>query len=87
MRQIAKRLKPSVPQLYRLLDSANTRKSMSQLLALLHVLDCDVDLGMSVQARLLIVCYCERESDIIRIYSARKADKSERKQYEGYRHA
>ena len=87
MRQIAKRLKPSVPQLYRLLDSANTRKSMSQLLALLHVLDCDVDLGMSVQARLLIVCHCERESDIIRIYSARKADKSERKQYEGYRHA
>jgi len=87
MRQIAKRLKPSVPQLYRLLDSANTRKSMSQLVALLHVLDCDVDLGMSVQARLLIVCYCERESDIIRIYSARKADKSERKQYEGYRHA
>ena len=44
MRQIAKRLKPSVPQLYRLLDSANTRKSMSQLVALLHVLDCDVDL-------------------------------------------
>ena len=44
-------------------------------------------MGMSVRARLLIVCHCERESDIIRIYSARKADKSERKQYEGYRHA
>ena len=44
-------------------------------------------MGMSVQARLLIVCHCERESDIIRICSARKADKSERKQYEGYRHA
>jgi hypothetical protein len=44
MRQIAKRLKTSVPQLYRLLDPANTRKSMSQLVALLHVLDCDVDL-------------------------------------------
>ena len=26
-------------------------------------------MGMSVQARLLIVCHCERESDIIRIYS------------------
>ncbi len=44
MRQIAKRLKTSVPQLYRLLDPVNTRKSMSQLVALLHVLDCDVDL-------------------------------------------
>ena len=44
MRQIAKRLKTSVPQLYRLLDPVNTRKSMSQLVALLHVLNCDVDL-------------------------------------------
>ncbi len=44
MRQIAKRLRTSVPQLYRLLDPANTRKSMSQLVALLHVLNCDVDL-------------------------------------------
>jgi len=44
MRQIAKQLKTSVPQLYRLLDPANTRKSMSQLVALLHVLNCDVDL-------------------------------------------
>lgn len=44
MRQIAKRLKTSVPQLYRLLDAVNTRKSMNQLVALLHVLNCDVDL-------------------------------------------
>jgi len=44
MRQIAKRLNTSVPQLYRLLDPVNTRKSMSQLVALLHVLNCDVDL-------------------------------------------
>jgi hypothetical protein len=44
MRQIAKRLKTSAPQLYRLLDPANTRKSMSQLVALLHVLNRDVDL-------------------------------------------
>lgn len=43
-RQIAKRLKTSVPQLYRLLDPANTRKSMQQLVALLHILECDVDL-------------------------------------------
>jgi hypothetical protein len=44
MRQIAKRLKTSVPQLYRLLDPVNTRKSMGQLVTLLHVLNCDVDL-------------------------------------------
>jgi len=31
-----------VAQLYRLLDPANTRKSLTQLLALLHVLDCEV---------------------------------------------
>jgi hypothetical protein len=43
-RQVAKRLKTSVPQLYRLLDPANTRKSMKQLVALLHILNCDVDL-------------------------------------------
>ena len=43
-RQMAKRLKTSVPQLYRLLDPSNTNKSMSQLVALLHILDCDVDL-------------------------------------------
>ena len=43
-RQIARQLNTSVPQLYRLLDPANTNKSMKQLVALLHVLDCDVDL-------------------------------------------
>lgn len=42
-RHIAKRLRTSVPQLYRLLDPANTRKSMKQLVALLHILDCDVE--------------------------------------------
>ena len=43
-RQIAGRLKTSLPQLYRLLDPANTSKSMNQLIALLHILDCEVDL-------------------------------------------
>lgn len=43
-RQIAGRLKTSVPQLYRLLDPANTNKSMNQLIALLHILNCEVDL-------------------------------------------
>jgi hypothetical protein len=49
-RQVAKRLKTSVPQLYRLLDPANTRKSMKQLVALLHILDCDVDLVVKKRA-------------------------------------
>lgn len=43
-RHIAKRLGTSVPQLYRLLDPTNTRKSMKQLVALLHILGCDVEL-------------------------------------------
>jgi len=42
-------------------------------------------LGLSIQIRLLIVCHCYREDDgVIRIISARKADKSERRQYSGY---
>jgi nucleotidyltransferase/DNA polymerase involved in DNA repair len=43
-REIARRLKTSVPQVYRLLDPTNSRKSISQLVSLLHVLDCDVQL-------------------------------------------
>jgi uncharacterized DUF497 family protein len=44
-------------------------------------------MGMSSRHRLLIVCHCERTSDTIRIISARKADKFERRQYEDYGHA
>ncbi len=44
-------------------------------------------MGMSSQLRLLTVCHCERSPDTIRIISARKADKFERKQYESYSHA
>jgi hypothetical protein len=43
-RELARRLQTSVPQLYRLLDPTNTRKSLSQLVGLLQVLDCVVDL-------------------------------------------
>ena len=43
-RELARRLKTSVPQLYRLLDPTNKRKSISQLVSLLHVLNCDVQL-------------------------------------------
>jgi predicted XRE-type DNA-binding protein len=43
-RQLARHLQTSVPQLYRLLDPKNTRKSIAQLLALLHALGCEVEL-------------------------------------------
>lgn len=43
-RELARRLNTSVPQLYRLLDPTNMRKSLGQLVALLHLLDCDVEL-------------------------------------------
>jgi len=49
-RQVAKRLRTSVPQLYRLLDPTNTRKSMKQLVALLHILNCDVNLVVKKRA-------------------------------------
>jgi uncharacterized protein len=39
-------------------------------------------LGLSHQLRLLIVCHCYRKNNsTIRIFSARKADKSEQKEY------
>lgn len=44
-------------------------------------------LGTSIHSRLLVVCHCARSGETIRIISARKADKRERKIYEGYRHA
>ena len=43
-REIVRRLGTSPAQLYRLLDQTNYRKSVDQLLSLLAVLDCDVDL-------------------------------------------
>ncbi len=43
-RAIARRLETSATQLYRLLDQKNCRKSVDQLLSLLRILDCDVDL-------------------------------------------
>jgi uncharacterized DUF497 family protein len=45
-------------------------------------------LGLSSQLRLLVVCHCYREDqDTIRIISARKANRSERREYEGFRNA
>lgn len=43
-REIIRRLRTSPTQLYRLLDQTNYRKSVDQLLRLLQVLDCDVEL-------------------------------------------
>ena len=43
-REIVRRLGTSAAQLYRLLDQTNDRKSIDQVLALLQVLDCEVDL-------------------------------------------
>lgn len=42
--EIIRRLGTSATQFYRVLDQTNYRKSVDQLLSLLHVLDCDVDL-------------------------------------------
>jgi len=39
-------------------------------------------LGLSVQLRMLVVCHCYRESEnVVRIISARKADKREEADY------
>jgi hypothetical protein len=43
-REITRRLGTSAAQLYRLLDQRNSRKSVDQVLALLQVLDCEIDL-------------------------------------------
>jgi uncharacterized DUF497 family protein len=42
-------------------------------------------LALSTRARLFVVCHCYRHADgVTRIISARKADKSERRQYAGF---
>ena len=43
-REIVRRLATSASQLYRLLDQTNYRKTVDQLVALLQVLECEVDL-------------------------------------------
>ena len=49
-REMIRRLGTSATQFYRLLDQKNYRKSVDQLLSLLHVLDCDVDLLVRTKA-------------------------------------
>jgi uncharacterized DUF497 family protein len=42
-------------------------------------------MGISERLNVLVVCHCYRESEeVIRIISARKADREERKQFERY---
>lgn len=43
-------------------------------------------LGMSA-SQLVVVCHCEVEPDVIRIISARRANRRERVEYEGASHA
>ena len=40
-------------------------------------------LGISENSRILLVCHCEFEGEVIRIISARKATSKEQKQYIG----
>lgn len=42
-RELIRRLRTSAAQFYRLLDPTNTKKSIGQMISLLHVLDCDVE--------------------------------------------
>lgn len=42
-RELIRQLGTSAAQFYRVLDPANTRTSVDQVLALLHLLDCEVD--------------------------------------------
>lgn len=44
-------------------------------------------LGESIESNLLIVCHCIRDEESVRIISARKADKKERRTYEEFRYA
>jgi hypothetical protein len=49
-RELIRRLRTSPAQFYRLLDQTNYKKSVDQLLHLLRILDCDVDLVIRERA-------------------------------------
>ena len=50
-REIIRRLGTSASQFYRIIDQTNYTKSIGQLLALLHILDCDVDVVVKRRKR------------------------------------
>ena len=49
-RELIRRLGTSPSQFYRILDTGNYRKSIDQVVALLHVLDCEVELSVKQPA-------------------------------------
>lgn len=51
IRELARLLRTSVPQVYRLLDPANSRKSLAQLVSLLQALDCEVEVLVKPRRR------------------------------------
>jgi hypothetical protein len=54
-REIIRRLGTSASQFYRLVDPTNHRKSMGQMLALLQILDCDVEIVIRQRTRKVVV--------------------------------
>lgn len=44
-------------------------------------------LGLSARLRVLLVCHVYRRGSTIRIISARKANREEQREYEGFKHA
>ena len=42
----------------------------------------EIIVGHSILSRLLLVCFTEREANVIRIFSARQATRKERQDYE-----
>lgn len=61
-REIVRRLGTSAAQLYRLLDQTNYRKSVDQMLALLQVLNCDVDLVVRTKTASTKTAYSSRKA-------------------------
>ena len=56
-REIFRRLGTSASQFYRLLDQSNYKKSVDQMLSLLSVLSCDVDLVVKQDKTRKLQCY------------------------------
>jgi hypothetical protein len=49
-REIIRRLGTSAPQFYRLLDQTNYKKSLDQMIILLNILDCDIDVVVKAKS-------------------------------------
>lgn len=62
-REIARRLETSTTQVYRLLDTCNYEKSMSQVVKLLYVLGCEVDVTVTPREEWLAALKARREAE------------------------